>query len=113
MTIKVSLDPRAQREAAIWKVLRATYTRVACRFSGLEPGRLTADEQDALLESWHTAMQHDLRVLMAINDQAFSMGVQRVHGLLASAEATDPEMLDQAVECAVVEERERAEEDPK
>lgn len=109
MTERVHLDPRSAREATIWRVLRATYTRVACRFSGLDPARLSQDEQDALLEHWHSAMQHDLRVLMSVAEHAYNDGVQRVHGLLHGTENTDNEMLDQAVECAIAEEREREE----
>ena len=94
------ISEREAREATVWRLLRQTYLRLIGHYTGTDLLRARNEDQNLALDRWHRSMEADLALLSEALRAARSSGIAEVHRRLHSAENTDHEMLDQAIEYA-------------
>lgn len=92
--------PRSEREATVWRIVRAIYLRIAGHYTGRDLSNRPSPEQEAVLESWHEAIERDTERLAAVMDAARAAGIATVHSRLHVAENLDHELLDEAIASA-------------
>lgn len=99
-TEEEQLSPAERRDAAIWRIVRASYLRVVCSFVQREPASLTDEEANGLLDPWFAAMEHDRRLLAEVVESARLDGIDVVHGAVHAMPRIEHDVLDEAVEWA-------------
>lgn len=88
-------------DAAIWKVLRASYLRLLCYGSSRPVGAMTDAEQNAALDAHFAALDIDMAAIRAVLDHHVSSTFGAMRSRLHAAPGLDHAMVDEAVSFAL------------
>lgn len=82
---------REEIESVVWQILRKIYVRVETKDKG---GGLNDAQQNALLDPWHKAMEHDLSLLMVCVDRGSVAGRALIAARVRRSEAIREDQLE-------------------